>query len=93
MWHYPHLLLRAVLPPRAGRAAINPPSTQQQTRRTLLQQANRSDRRTDRRTDTAPLHKSCCAYYAGSAYNQRRRIYKYGSHAGLYFISVYRELK
>ena len=43
----------------------------QQTRRTLLQRAIVADRRTDkrtaRRTDTVPLHRPCCAYYAGSA--------------------------
>ena len=54
-WHYPHLLLRAVLRPRAAAApAVQrssdtsyPPRPQQQTRRTLLQRANGTDRQTD----------------------------------------------
>jgi len=44
------------------------PGPQQQTRRTLLQPANRTDRRTDaqmeKRTDTVPLYKSRFIYYA-----------------------------
>jgi len=50
----------------AGRAAIDRhllptgPGPQQQTRRTQLQRANE----TDRRTDTVPLHRPCSAYYA-----------------------------
>ena len=44
-----------------------PPGPQQQTRRTLLQWANG----TDRRTDTVPFHRPCSAYYAGSANNNR----------------------
>jgi len=54
-WHCPHLLVRAVLRPRAAVATAvqqsidisTPPSPQQQTRRTLLQRANRTDRRRD----------------------------------------------
>ena len=42
-----------------------PPGPQQQTRRTLLQRANG----TDRRTDTVPFHRPCAAYYTGSANN------------------------
>jgi len=68
-WHCPHLLLCAVLRPRAAAAPavmqlINmsyPPRPQQQTRRTLLQRA--------KGTDTVPLHRTCCTYYAGSANN------------------------
>ena len=37
-----------------------PPGPQQQTRRTLLQRANG----TDRRTDIVPLRRPCSAYYA-----------------------------
>ena len=53
----------------AGRAAIHryflyPPSPQQQTRCTLLQRANGTDRRTDGRTDAAPFHRPCSAYCA-----------------------------
>jgi len=51
-WHYPHFLLRAILWPRAAAApAVQqsndisyPPRPQQQTRRTLLQRANGTDR-------------------------------------------------
>jgi len=54
-WHYPHLLLRAVLQPRAAVAPAVQQSTdisyrpgpQQQTRRTLLQRANGTDRQAD----------------------------------------------
>jgi len=57
-WHCPHLLLRAVLRLRAAAApavqqAIDIsylPGPQQQTRRTMLQRANGTDRQTDRRT-------------------------------------------
>jgi len=57
-WHCPHLLLRAVLRPRAAAAPAvqqsidisQPPGPQQQTRRTLMQRANGTDRRTDGRT-------------------------------------------
>jgi len=51
-----------------------PPCPQQQTRRTLLQWANG----TDRRTDTVPFHRPCSAYYAGSA-NNNRTVDKAGS--------------
>jgi len=64
------LLLHAVLRPRAAAAPtvqqsidIYPPGPEQQTRRTLLQRANA----TNRRTDTVPLQRPCCAYYARSA--------------------------
>jgi len=58
-WHYPHLLLRVVLRPSAAPApavqqSINvtyEPGPQQQTRRTLPQRANGTDRQTDKRTD------------------------------------------
>jgi len=54
-WHCPHLLLRAVLRSRAAatpavQQSIDisyPPGPQQQTRRTLLQRANGTDRQTD----------------------------------------------
>jgi len=37
-----------------------PRSAQQQTRRTLLQRSiDGTDRQTDRRTDTVPLHRPC----------------------------------
>jgi len=42
-----------------------PPGPQQQTRRTLLQRTNG----TDRRTDTVPFRGPCSAYYAGSINN------------------------
>jgi len=42
-----------------------PPGPQQQTRRTLLQRTNG----TDRRTDTVPFRGPCSAYYAGSTNN------------------------
>jgi len=50
-WHYPHLLLRGVLRPRAAAAlamqqSINifyPPDPQQQTRLTLLQRDGQTD--------------------------------------------------
>jgi len=45
-WHCPHLLLGVVLRPRAAAA----PATQQQTRQTLLQGANGTDRQTNGRT-------------------------------------------
>ena len=65
-WHCPHLLLRAVLRPRAAAAPAvqqsidtsRRPGPQQQTRRTLLHQANG----TDGRTDTVPFHRPCSAY-------------------------------
>ena len=76
-WHYPHLLLRAVLRFRAAAApAVQqsidisyPPGPQQQTRCALLQQANRTERQTDRWTDTVPFHRLCFAYCADSANN------------------------
>jgi len=40
-----------------------PPGPQQQTRRTLLQRANG----TDKRTDSVPFYRPCSAHYAGSA--------------------------
>jgi len=44
-----------------------PQGTQQQTRRTLLPQSiDRTDRQTDRRTDTPPLHRSCSTLYDDS---------------------------
>jgi len=54
-WHCPHLLRLAVLWPRAAAAPAMqqsidiscPPCPQQQTRRTLLQRANGTDRQTD----------------------------------------------
>jgi len=62
-----HLLLRAVLRPRAAAPPADiscPPGPQQQTRRTLLQRANGTDRW---RTDAVPLYRPCSAYCTGSA--------------------------
>jgi len=53
------------------------PSAQQQTRRTLLQLANGTDRRADRRTDIVPFRRPCYAYYAISD-NKRSRRWKAG---------------
>jgi len=63
--HCPYLLLRAVLRPRAAAAPAAQQlidmsclsGAQQQTRRTILQRANGTDRRTIRHTDTVPLHR------------------------------------
>jgi len=59
----------------AGRAAIDryllPPDPQQQTRRTLLQRANV----TDRRRDTVPSHRPCSTFYAGTANNMNYEFY------------------
>ena len=74
-WHCPHLLLRAVLRPRAAttpavQQSIDisfPPGPQQQTCHTLLQRANG----TDSRMDTVPFHRPCSAYCAGSANNSK----------------------
>ena len=56
-----------IRPPHATAAAIDryllPPGPQQQTRRTLLQWENG----TDRRTDTVPIHRPCSTYYTGIA--------------------------
>ena len=63
-WHCPHLLLRAVLRRgwllSAGRQSVDiscSPGPQQQTRSSGVR------RTTDRRTDTVPWHRPCCAYY------------------------------
>jgi len=63
-WNYPHLLLRAVLRPRAAAApAVQqsvdisyPPGPQQQTRRTLLQRTNGTGRQTVRRDEHLAFH-------------------------------------
>ena len=81
-WHCPRVCFGAPTRNAAaadrratGRAAIDryllPPDPQQQTRRTLLQRANV----TDRRRDTVPSHRPCSTYYAGTANNMNYEIY------------------
>jgi len=75
-WHYPHLLLHVVLQPRAAATPTvqqvidisYPPGLQQQTRHTLLQRANW----TDRGTDTVPFHRPCSALLRGQWLKKNR---------------------
>ena len=64
-----------------------PPGPQQQTRRTLLQLVNGTDRQTDGQTDGHRTLKPCSAYYAGSA--KKSRTFVHFDNFGLALYSAY----